>query len=116
MQIRDKDGEVIGAVGVTGDTEDNDEELAVHGIHAAGLKTDDDCPGALDDASPRPRRARARSGSGQAEWARFRATAVTALFIAISRISLRTTACDEILVGFPPGSMNEPGPPITLSK
>lgn len=43
MQIRDKDGTVIGAVGVTGDTEDRDEELAVHGIHAAGLKTDDDC-------------------------------------------------------------------------
>ena len=43
MQIRDADGEVIGAVGVTGDTEDRDEELAAHGIHAAGLKTDDDC-------------------------------------------------------------------------
>src|SRR5437868_15442236 len=45
MQIRDADGEVIGAVGVTGDTEDCDEELAVHGIHAAGLKTDVDCAG-----------------------------------------------------------------------
>ena len=43
MQIRDAAGEVIGAVGVTGDTEDRDEELAVQGIHAAGLKTDDDC-------------------------------------------------------------------------
>ncbi len=43
LPIRDADGEVIGAVGVTGDTEDRDEELAVHGIHAAGLKTDDDC-------------------------------------------------------------------------
>jgi uncharacterized protein GlcG (DUF336 family) len=43
MQIRDATGEVIGAVGVTGDTEDRDEELAAHGIHAAGLKTDDDC-------------------------------------------------------------------------
>ena len=42
MQIRSQDGEVIGAVGVTGDTEDRDEELAVHGIHSAGLKTDDD--------------------------------------------------------------------------
>ena len=38
-------GEVIGAVGVTGDTENRDEELAVHGIHAAGLKTDADCAG-----------------------------------------------------------------------
>jgi len=43
MQIRDKDGEVIGAVGVTGDTEDRDEELAAHGIRAAALKTDEDC-------------------------------------------------------------------------
>ena len=43
MVIRGTDGEVIGAVGVTGDTEEHDEELAAHGIHAAGLKTDDDC-------------------------------------------------------------------------
>ena len=43
LQIRSPEGEVIGAVGVTGDTEDRDEELAVHGIHAAGLKIDDDC-------------------------------------------------------------------------
>jgi uncharacterized protein GlcG (DUF336 family) len=42
MQIRDAGGQVIGAVGVTGDTEDRDEELAIYGIHAAGLKTDDD--------------------------------------------------------------------------
>jgi uncharacterized protein GlcG (DUF336 family) len=41
--IRDHNGEVIGAVGVTGDTEDRDEGLAVFGIHAAGLKTDEDC-------------------------------------------------------------------------
>lgn len=43
MLIRDKDGEVIGAVGVTGDTQERDEELAAHGIHAAGLETDEDC-------------------------------------------------------------------------
>ena len=43
LQIRSAKGEVIGAVGVTGDTEDRDEELAAHGIHAAGLQTDDDC-------------------------------------------------------------------------
>ena len=43
LQIRSAEGEVIGAVGVTGDTEDRDEELAAHGIHAAGLQTDDDC-------------------------------------------------------------------------
>ena len=43
LKIRDKNGEVIGAVGVTGDTEDRDEELAAYGIHAVGLKTDEDC-------------------------------------------------------------------------
>ena len=43
LQIRDQNGEVIGAVGVTGDTEDRDEELAAHGIRAVGLKTDEDC-------------------------------------------------------------------------
>jgi uncharacterized protein GlcG (DUF336 family) len=45
LQVRSLDGEVIGAVGVTGDTEDRDEELAAHGIHAAGLKTDADFEG-----------------------------------------------------------------------
>ena len=44
-QIRNLEGEVIGAVGVTGDTEDRDEELATHGIHSAGLKTDADFEG-----------------------------------------------------------------------
>jgi uncharacterized protein GlcG (DUF336 family) len=43
LQIRNEAGDVIGAVGVTGDTEDRDEELATYGIHAAGLKTDDEC-------------------------------------------------------------------------
>lgn len=43
MLIRDNDGEIIGAVGVTGDTQERDEELAAHGIRAAGLKTDEDC-------------------------------------------------------------------------
>jgi uncharacterized protein GlcG (DUF336 family) len=41
--IRDAQGDVIGAVGVTGDTEDCDEDLAAHGIRSAGLKTDEDC-------------------------------------------------------------------------
>ncbi len=45
MLIRDKEGELIGAVGVTGDTQERDEELAAHGIRAAGLKTDEDCAG-----------------------------------------------------------------------
>jgi uncharacterized protein GlcG (DUF336 family) len=50
--IRDAAGEVIGAVGVTGDTEENDDALAAHGIHAAGLKIDEDCRG-FDDAPNR---------------------------------------------------------------
>jgi uncharacterized protein GlcG (DUF336 family) len=41
--IRDGDGEVIGAVGVTGDAQERDEELAVYGVRAAGLRTDEDC-------------------------------------------------------------------------
>ena len=35
--IRNADGQVIGAVGVTGDTSDNDEKYALAGIAAAGL-------------------------------------------------------------------------------
>ena len=35
--LRDKKGEVIGAVGVTGDTSDNDAIAAMAGIEAAGL-------------------------------------------------------------------------------
>ena len=45
MLIRAADGELLGAVGVTGDTQEQDEALAAHGIRAAGLKTDDDCAG-----------------------------------------------------------------------
>ncbi|MEE2997406.1 MAG: heme-binding protein [Pseudomonadota bacterium] len=41
--VRNDVGEVIGAVGVTGDRQDVDEDMAAHGIHAAGLKTDEDC-------------------------------------------------------------------------
>jgi uncharacterized protein GlcG (DUF336 family) len=43
MLIRNVGGEVIGAVGVTGDTQERDEELAAYGIRTAGLKTDADC-------------------------------------------------------------------------
>jgi len=43
MLIRADNGDVMGAVGVTGDTEDRDEELAIHGIRTVGLKTDEDC-------------------------------------------------------------------------
>ena len=36
--IRDASGEVIGAVGISGDTSDNDETCAVAGIEAVGMK------------------------------------------------------------------------------
>jgi uncharacterized protein GlcG (DUF336 family) len=39
--IRDGDGgEILGAVGITGDTSDNDEACAIAGIQAAGLQPD----------------------------------------------------------------------------
>jgi len=38
--IRDETGEVLGAIGVSGDTSDNDEICAVAAIEAAGLKAD----------------------------------------------------------------------------
>jgi uncharacterized protein GlcG (DUF336 family) len=40
--IRDCEGEVIGAVGVTGDVNEMDDICAVAGIHAAGFKSDYD--------------------------------------------------------------------------
>ena len=41
--VRNEDGDVIGAIGVTGDRQNVDEDMAAHGIHSAGLKTDEDC-------------------------------------------------------------------------
>ena len=38
--IKDKDGSILGAVGVSGDTSDNDEIAAIAGIMAAGLVGD----------------------------------------------------------------------------
>ncbi len=38
--IRDASGDIIGAVGISGDTADNDELCAIAGIEAAGLKAD----------------------------------------------------------------------------
>ncbi len=38
--IRDNDNKVLGAVGISGDTGDNDEIIALAGIAAAGLKAD----------------------------------------------------------------------------
>jgi uncharacterized protein GlcG (DUF336 family) len=40
--IRDKDGEVMGAIGVTGDANEMDDICAIAGIHAAGLRADSD--------------------------------------------------------------------------
>ena len=41
--IRDADtGEVVGAIGVTGDVNETDDASAISGIHACGFKTDDD--------------------------------------------------------------------------
>ncbi len=36
--IKNKQGDVLGSVGITGDTSDNDEACAVAGIEAAGLR------------------------------------------------------------------------------
>jgi len=38
--IRDAAGDVIGAVGISGDTSENDEKCGIAGIEAAGLKAD----------------------------------------------------------------------------
>jgi uncharacterized protein GlcG (DUF336 family) len=40
--IRDKDGEVMGAIGVTGDVNEMDDICAIAGIHAVGLRSDYD--------------------------------------------------------------------------
>ncbi len=37
--IRDANGDIIGAIGISGDTSDNDEICAIAGIAAAGLKS-----------------------------------------------------------------------------
>jgi uncharacterized protein GlcG (DUF336 family) len=38
--IRDRQGEIVGSVGISGDTSENDEACAVAGIKAAGLAPD----------------------------------------------------------------------------
>jgi len=45
MLVRDSNGDLLGAVGVTGERPERDEELAIHGIHAAGYLTDEDAVG-----------------------------------------------------------------------
>ena len=38
--VKNREGQLIGSVGISGDTSDNDEICAVHGIEAAGLAAD----------------------------------------------------------------------------
>jgi uncharacterized protein GlcG (DUF336 family) len=38
--VKAADGSVIGAVGVSGDSSDNDERVAIDGVKAAGLVAD----------------------------------------------------------------------------
>jgi uncharacterized protein GlcG (DUF336 family) len=38
--VRDQDGRIVGAVGISGDTGDNDELAAIAGIEGAGMKAD----------------------------------------------------------------------------
>lgn len=45
LLIRDSEGQLLGAVGVTGERPERDEELAAHGIRAAGFLTDEDAEG-----------------------------------------------------------------------
>lgn len=42
MLVRDTNGDLLGAIGVTGERPERDEELAAHGIHEAGYLTDED--------------------------------------------------------------------------
>jgi uncharacterized protein GlcG (DUF336 family) len=51
--IRDEHGEVIGALGVTGDVNEADDLCAIEGIHSAKLFTDDD----FDDRKANVKRA-----------------------------------------------------------
>jgi uncharacterized protein GlcG (DUF336 family) len=38
--IKDASGDILGAVGISGDTADKDEACAIAGVEAAGLKAD----------------------------------------------------------------------------
>jgi uncharacterized protein GlcG (DUF336 family) len=38
--IKDASGDILGAVGISGDTSDKDEACAIAGVEAAGLKAD----------------------------------------------------------------------------
>lgn len=40
--IRDPDGEVVGAIGITGDVNEKDDDCAIYGIRSQGFKADPD--------------------------------------------------------------------------
>ena len=75
--IRAKDGEVIAAIGVTGDANEMDDICAIAGIYAAGLRADSDFfddPEAMRSLSihksaplrdPRPKAGAAKSGAAK---------------------------------------------------
>ena len=71
--IRDNEGEVIGAIATTGDTNEVDDLCAIAGIRAAGFKTDHDfdakptCGGSTSSAARRSRtRRRSRASRRRA--------------------------------------------------
>jgi uncharacterized protein GlcG (DUF336 family) len=41
IRVKTPDGQLIGAVGVSGDTSDRDEDCALHGVRAVGLEVFD---------------------------------------------------------------------------
>lgn len=49
MLVRDTNGDLLGAIGVTGERPERDEELAAHGIRSAGYLTDEDAVGTDHD-------------------------------------------------------------------
>jgi hypothetical protein len=60
MLIGAADGERLGAINITGDSQGRDEELAAYGIRAAGLMTDEDCAGLDHHVRLKNREARRR--------------------------------------------------------
>jgi uncharacterized protein GlcG (DUF336 family) len=78
--IRDKEGEVVGAIGVTGDVNEMDDICAIAGIHAVGLRTDYDFddpdqiralsinsgPPVVDPRKPQPSRAKKANAAAHA--------------------------------------------------
>jgi uncharacterized protein GlcG (DUF336 family) len=77
--IRDRDGEVMGAIGVTGDVNEMDDICAIAGIHSVGLRSDYDFddpeqirtlsiikgPPIVDPRKPAPARAKGSAPGGR---------------------------------------------------